>query len=153
MNDSRRRFLAISAGAVAACAGLAVIGLPAIADADPIYAAIEAHREASRAYDAASKAAWARYNLGYVSECDVLVAAIDRAIDTAPTTRGGLKTLSDYLAEAENGGIGVRIHQRLQAEGHVFEINPDPDLTMADRFFGSSVAFFIARRTAEIDRG
>jgi hypothetical protein len=151
-NSTRRHFLAISAGAVAACAGLAVIALPAIA-ADPIYAAIEAHREASSAYDAASKAAWARYNLGYVSECDALVAAIDRVIDTAPTTRGGLKALSDYLAEGENGGIGVRINQRLRAEGHVFEINPDPDLTMADRFFGSSVAFFIARRTAEIDRG
>ena len=125
---------------------------------DPIFAAIDEHREASRAYDAASKAAWARRrnggdDLGYGAECDALVATIDRVIDTAPSTRGGLKTLSDYLAEAENGGIGVRINQRLQAEGHVFEINPDPDLTMADRFFGSSVAFFIARRAAEIDRG
>jgi hypothetical protein len=115
-------------GAVAACAGLALTGLPAMAAVDPIFAALEAHREASNAYDAASKPAWARRrnggeNLGYVAECDALVEAIDRVIDTAPTTRDGLKALSDYLAEAENGGIGVRIKERLHAEGHVFEIN------------------------------
>jgi hypothetical protein len=149
--DRRKLLLAAVVGlAATATAGIAIAAPVA---ADPIFAAIEAHREASCAYDAASKAAWARYNLGYVSECDALVAAIDRVIDTAPTTRAGLKALSDYLADAENWGIGVRINQRLRAEGHVFKINPDPDLTMADRFFGSSVAFFIARRTAEIDRG
>jgi hypothetical protein len=53
MNDSRRNFLAVSAGAVAACAGLAVIALPAIADIDPIFAAIDDHRETYTAMEKA----------------------------------------------------------------------------------------------------
>jgi hypothetical protein len=155
IKTDRRHFLAIFASAVAACAGLAATGLPAIAAADPIFAAIDDHRAAGRAFDAAFRVAWLRNGYGggpSVSvECAVEVAAIDRVIDTAPTTRAGLKALSDYLTEIRSGCISGMISQRLQAEGHIFEINPDTNLPITDRPFGASTAFFIARRAEEIE--
>jgi hypothetical protein len=147
MNDSRRHFLAIAAGAVAACAGLAMTALPALADVDPIFAAFDAHRAACAAFDTAFHAAWLRNGYGggpsISAECDVLRAAIDRVIDTAPTTRAGLNALSGYLAEGRGQSIAMMIDQRLQEEGILFEDNPYP--------WNKSVAFFIARRAAEID--
>jgi hypothetical protein len=150
MNDSRRHFLAISAGAVAACAGLAVIALPAIANADPIFAAIEAHREAVIKFDAGhakltaeglNDSNWQPVNTALSAQ----FATGHALIDTAPTTRAGLLALESYLIE---DGIGPRmlrqsIRRPVTRNGITFtSMDGSPE----------SVDWLISKRAAEIDQ-
>jgi hypothetical protein len=139
---NRRTFLAIAAGLATATATLGLaIALPA--KADPIYAAIACHQAAARAWDAAYASWPAPYPKALGDAGDVEIAAIDRVIYTAPTTREGLKTLTDYLAELRSGCIAAEISYRLEMEGYTFDLKPPG-------WFDGAVAFFIARRASEI---
>jgi hypothetical protein len=122
-DNSRRAFLAISAGAVAACAGLVVIALPAMADADPIFAAIDAHREAVTTFNAMhakmvaealndSNGAPLPLQLAPAmlqAAFSAQLASAGALIDTAPTTRAGLRALEVYLRDERTRS--VRTHR------------------------------------------
>jgi hypothetical protein len=128
----RRNFLTVAGGLAATIAtSLAIAASPgACAVQDPIYAAIDAHQAAARAYDVAFELSWPHSKPepcpGMLkAAADVEGAAIDRVINTAPTTRWGLEALANYLAEPRSGCIAGIINYRLQQEGHMFKLNPD----------------------------
>ena len=142
----RRSFLAITAGAVAACAGLF-----AMAAVDPIYAALDAHREAATAFYAANARLtaegltdsiyWQTANATLTAQC-LAGAAL---IDTAPTTRAGLRALEVELRK--DTGDARMLRRRIS---HPRTVDGIP-YTSHD---GSTeaVAWFIAKRAAEIDK-
>jgi hypothetical protein len=128
----------VIAGA-AACAALATV--PALAvPVDPIFAAIDAHSKAAQTMDrliAAKAPSAARY------------AAMDEEfrvgnimiLDTAPTTRAGLRALEVHLRDPRNWGA-------------LFMAVVQPELT-AGRLPASidsreNAKFVIAKRTAEL---
>ncbi|MGJ0535561.1 hypothetical protein [Methylocystis sp.] len=105
---------------VAGLAAAPVAGLPAIAseipaDADPIFAALERHKAAERAFirtcdltdearaeqegrevTEADEAAWD-------SAREVEEAALQALIDTAPTSKAGARAAIDWLADYDRG--------------------------------------------------
>lgn len=106
---------AVMAGLAAAPAA----GIPAIAgagaDADPIFAAIERHQAAWRAFlpmcdltdevlakakgrvvTEADEAAWE-------AACDVEEAALERLIETTPTSKAGARAAIEWLAYYDRG--------------------------------------------------
>jgi hypothetical protein len=117
----RRAFLTKAAGLAAACAGLALTSLPAIASNDPIFAAIEAHVAALGALDIAAADCELNIDGLHSLEEQTVVsrtayrafrASVGAAIDVAgivPTTEAGRRALAAHLqvdryrAEVENG--------------------------------------------------
>jgi hypothetical protein len=107
VKTDRRHFLAVSAGAVAACAGLAVIAPPA----DPVFAAIDAHRAAVTALEAihtatveealiASNGAPLPIQIapsGLQAAFSATLAPAAALMGTVPTTHAGLRALESHL--------------------------------------------------------
>jgi hypothetical protein len=119
IDPTRRRFLAVSAGASVASVGtLAVAAMPAATltaarTVDPIYAAIERHRNACREHNESIDIHMYFEELGMtgakLEEYKRLVAETDAAYDrlddvgcdlinTKPTTLAGILTLCRYLS-------------------------------------------------------
>lgn len=83
-------------------AGLAITCLPAIAGHDPIFGAIDAHRDATRALDLAYKG---RRSMGpedhklVQAAISADLAAAKTLVATAPTTQAGVWALERHLRE------------------------------------------------------
>jgi hypothetical protein len=100
--DRRELLLTLAAGlAATATAGIAIA---APADADPIFAAMDAYREAIMKFDAglakwgaegAADANWPPVNV----ELSAMLVAERALMDTAPTTLAGLRAFESYLLE------------------------------------------------------
>jgi hypothetical protein len=152
----RRAFLAVSAGAVVACAGMAGASGARVwstrADPpDPMLAAIALHREAINRLNTAHAKLVAEgltdSNSQPVGAALMATFAPARAlIDTPPTTRAGLQALDAYLRE---DSIGPRMAR--QNINYPRTVDGIP-FTASD---GSpeAVDWFIAKRAAEIDHG
>ena len=143
MIDGRRNFLTNTAGALAALTGLALAS-PAIASHDPIFAAIDAHREAVTTFSALN-AKMIEAPLPLRSAPEELQAAFSALlvpaaalIDTAPTTRAGLRALERHLRE-DGSLFARRFINRTVTYGDVSDESPE------------AVAWLIAKRAAEID--
>lgn len=96
--------------ATAALAGAAVLPVPAVAIVDPIFAAIERHREASERYSAAVEASAilasddANFDPAAAltdETTDALIAIANDLIRTEPTTLAGVVALARHLAGLE----------------------------------------------------
>jgi hypothetical protein len=119
IDTTRRRFLAVSAGAsIASVGALTVAAMPAAetgipASIDPIYAAIKRHRDLAKTLDAAWKLRGHCKDFGTLTEAEQdrireLNDAVDEAslpleaaamdlFNTAPTTRAGILTALFYM--------------------------------------------------------
>jgi hypothetical protein len=118
IDTNRRRFLAVAAGASVASVGtLAVAAMPAAvaggsAAVDPIYAAIERHKQTAAVWDAAVDVRCNFDDLDMTKEqreqCDELNDAVEDAwmpcrkagldlINTAPTTLAGIVAAIQYI--------------------------------------------------------
>jgi hypothetical protein len=127
IDTTRRRFIAISAGAsVASVGALTVAAMPVTAPdsaacaADPIYAAIDRHRGLAKAYDAAWKLRADCEDFGTLTEEEeVRVNELDDAtdaayppleaaamdlFDTEPTTLAGIITALCYMRTQHRKG-------------------------------------------------
>jgi hypothetical protein len=154
MIDGRRKFLTKTAGALVALTGLALAS-PAIAGRDPIFAAIDAHREAVTAFNALNakmiEEALIASNgapLPLQSAPERLQAAFSALlvpaaalIDTAPTTRAGLRALERHLREDDSLWARRFIELPVTRNG-ITLTSRDESLESIDRL--------IAKRAAEI---
>ena len=153
---TRRTILA--AGAALAVAATLVTGAAiAMPAPDPIFAAIEAHRAACAAFDlvyAPVRAAWPVQAIDLVdvldfdhihAVADLETAATNSLLDTAPTTRGGLRALEAHLTDERSYLLRHLAWQRLNAEGHRF-----PRATEGREFNDAPVAMFLARHAAAL---
>jgi hypothetical protein len=80
---------------LAGAATLPAMSIPAFAEPDPIFAAIEAHRRADAAYCAACEADVPEIAM------DAAWAAADKLLNIRPTTVAGVAALLRYLYEFE----------------------------------------------------
>jgi len=69
--------------------------LPAIAQADPIFAAIERHKEAHKAYF--------KHDDLTDEEADAEVAACEQLLETIPTSKEGIRAALEWLIRYEAG--------------------------------------------------
>jgi hypothetical protein len=125
IDTTRRRFLAVSAGASVASVGtLAVAAMPAAIltappAADPIYAAIELHEKAADVWNAAVDV-WAKFPDGpelwvereriHDAWCDARNALDDTGVDlinTAPSTLAGIARALNYIREQMLNDDGI----------------------------------------------
>jgi hypothetical protein len=125
IDTTRRRFLAVSAGASIASVGtLAVAAMPATAltaapAVDPIYAAIELHEKAADVWNAAVDV-WANFPDGpelwvereriHDAWCDARNALDDTGVDlinTAPSTLAGIARALNYIREQMLNDDGI----------------------------------------------
>lgn len=140
MNDSRRSFLAISA-----CAALAVTALPAIAQTDPIFAAIDEHRAAVRTFDSLANRVATREEADHTTIISGVMAyyTAGRVLtETAPTTRAGLQALDRYLRDERNGQARNSIEYPRVRDGVVVGRSSGIGLEGVD--------YLIAKRAAEL---
>jgi hypothetical protein len=120
--------------------------------ADPIFAAIAAHQETIRTLDATLAERQLIYKPGDLDAPELdpgIVDAERRAagvvVNTAPTTRVGLKALEAHLANDSSSLCWWWIRNQLVDEGQTF------DYPCSGReYFSIPVARFVARRAAEI---
>ena len=127
VDPTRRRFLAVSAGASVASVGtLAVAAMPAATltappAADPIYGAIELHEKAADVWNAAVDV-WAMFVHGPEPELEVELKRINDAwraardslddtgvdlINTAPSTLAGIARALNYIREQMLNDDGI----------------------------------------------
>jgi hypothetical protein len=125
VDQTRRHFLTVAAGASVATLAVAAMPTAAAAEPDPIYAAIERHREAAVVWDAAIDV-WANFSDGPEPERerindaekaarDALDDAGVALINTSPTTLGGIVRALNYIREQmpEDDGIYMPSDLRL----------------------------------------
>jgi hypothetical protein len=157
IKTDRRHFLAVSAIAAAAGAGLVVT--PAIA-ADPLLNAIDNHLSAIRERDSARSmsAPWPEQERLYKRES----RAAEVVVATAPSTMAGLKALEDHLfpIDAPSRYECMRfIRNRWlvdQPDGRMSEediayCRAADGMENVRRFYERPLADFIAERQAQIE--
>jgi hypothetical protein len=116
---SRRALLAgVPAVAGAALAGAAGVNVAAIATTtgpDPIFAVIDAYREANRAFGAACRDETVPDEVA-TEACHANWRAFDVVLETMPTTVSGIAAVLELLAAPEYGGedyslLGLELHR------------------------------------------
>src|SRR6266851_1586191 len=139
---NRREFLATMA--VAVFAG-AVMALPSPSSADPIFAAVDAHRDRLDVTDLANKRLtaagpdWDSRPMQAALWAELAAARV--LIGTAPTTRAGLRALGDHLNDDRNCGAIHFIERTVTTDdGYTYTISGGP----------KAVDWLIAQREAEI---
>jgi hypothetical protein len=155
--DRRKLLLTFAAGlAATATAGIAI---EAPANADPIFAAIDAHREAVTEFETihaawveealfASNGAQLPLQLQAPDPLSIALSAQFAAghalIDTSPTTRAGLRAFESYLQEDSSSMLRQSIwYPSTVVEGTTFKSRDGSP---------EAVAWLIAKRAVEIDR-
>jgi hypothetical protein len=111
VDPTRRHLLTIAAGGAVAAA-IPTGALTAVPAVDPIYAAIERHKEAAAVWDAAvdvwakvsptAPEPWVERERIHDAWCDARNALDDTGVDqinTAPTTLGGIARAVNYIRE------------------------------------------------------
>jgi hypothetical protein len=86
---------------LAGAASLPITALPAMAESDPIFAAIERHRELSAHRDAILENPELQWSDEADAAADAECAAADALFDILPTTVPGVAALLRYLYEFE----------------------------------------------------
>jgi hypothetical protein len=121
VDPTRRGFIAVAAGAsiisvgsLAAVAAMPIAGaLPTTAAADPIYAAIDAHRNANAVHLAALKAAEGLTDWGITEQpCHDENDAFEVLIGAPATTLGGLRAKLEYLRVIAEGEEAWMLDER-----------------------------------------
>jgi hypothetical protein len=133
IDTNRRRFLTVAAGASVASVGtLAAVAMPATAPdsaacaADPIFAAIELHRELSAHYDAAvsisgSLPCGPEFEAAEEITAERCYALLDHAsalIRSEPTTIAGVIGLTRYVGSLEEWQTPADRSDRWEASWH-----------------------------------
>jgi hypothetical protein len=133
IDTTRRRFLAVSAGASIASVGtLAVAAMPGVGPAiaacavDPIFAAIELHEKAADVWNAAVDV-WAKFPDGpelsvereriHDAWCDARDVLDDTGVDlinTAPSTLAGIARALNYIREQMLNDDGIYMPRGLR---------------------------------------
>jgi hypothetical protein len=124
---TRRNFLTVAGGLAATIAtSLAIAAAPGACQMpDPIFEAIANHRAAAQAFDTAHAGLVAGLpDIAGADDTDAqaaLRAEIEAAkalIAIAPTTRTGLRALTEYLGEERQHGVSWYVEQTITVEGH-----------------------------------
>ena len=127
VDQARRRFITVAAGASVASVGtLAVAAKPAACAVDPIYAAIERHKDLAKAFDAVWKLRARCKDFGTLTEAEKahlrelddatdaaglpLEAAAMDLFDTVPTTNAGIIAALRYM-RIQHGNDGEHMIQ------------------------------------------
>jgi hypothetical protein len=114
--------------------------ITAIADADPIFAAIDTHRQAVTALETMN-AKVVELSIAF----SATLAPAEALMDTAPTTHAGLRAFEGYLLE---DGMGPRMVRPMIKYPSTVE-----GITFISAGVGpEGVDWLIAKRAAEIDR-
>ena len=140
---NRRAFLTTTAAAVVAGA---VMALSPSAEADPIFAAMDAHRDRLDVTDRANERLAAAGPDGDSRPMQAALwaelAAAKALIETAPTTRAGLRALESYLRKDRNNNarMGIQMTGTMESGRTYTWSSGGPE----------SVDWLIAKRAAEI---